>query len=102
MTSNEKSGKSLFACAREALLTADAFEKAHKTAQFVQDWKSGVISCIVSSQDDTTDIPSAPARPDNITVVPMSKVKQGSRKAFVHRFVHARISMLCDQNCMSK
>ena len=77
--------RSLFACALDVLTTADAFAKADKTYKYVVLWQNGTIKAVCHDNDDVKSVPDHPARPTSVKVVPASRAKQGSRKAFVHR-----------------
>lgn len=88
-TQDEQVPKTLFACALDVLRTGDGFAKADKSSKYAALWKSGAIEEIVSVEDETDAMPDHPARPDNVVVVAPQKVKQGSRKAFVHGLAHA-------------
>ncbi|RLN65095.1 hypothetical protein BBJ28_00018252 [Nothophytophthora sp. Chile5] len=92
----------LFACALDVLRTGDAFAKAEKTARYVAQWQSGAVSVVFNEQDDVSNVPDHPARPEDVQVVAASKAKQGSRKAFVHSLVHAEsyaIDLMWDMVC---
>lgn len=81
--------RTLFACALDVLTTSDAFAKADKTSAYVSQWRDGSISAVVDERDDVNGVPERPSRPADVQVVDPKKVKQGSRKAFVHSLVHA-------------
>ncbi|RHY25852.1 hypothetical protein DYB32_008047 [Aphanomyces invadans] len=97
------SSRSLVSCAIEVLNTSCAFAKATKTHAFANAWKSGELNVIMSVDDDLSDIPDAPSRPDYVRIVgKKEKVKQGNRKAFAHSVAHAEsyaIDLMWDMIC---
>jgi hypothetical protein len=78
--------RSLFSCAVEVLRTSCAHAKASKTKRFAAAWFSQELHHIILPTDNVT-VPDAPARPDYVRIVSKhEKMKQGNRKAFVHRY----------------
>ena len=65
--------------------------KAHLTLEVVRQWQNQKIPLGFTDAPAVMQgcVPTHPARPKNVLTVPMSRVKQGGRKAMIHSVAHA-------------
>ena len=84
-------GESVAAAALLVLSTPDPMLKAQLTLEAVRRWQDQEIPLGFggASAPDQERVPARPARPESVRTVPMSRVKQGGRKAMIHSVAHA-------------